>query len=760
MNYSKSFQDAFALHQKGQLMEAKALYAQDLATRPDNADALHLLGLIEFSQKNPGKAQQLIIKAIALSPDNIIFRLNYGNILSDEGLIDAAIDQYNKAISLQPQNFESHFRFGLTLYKHGLYEQALKSLEIAAKINTKHFAVHNDLGNVLYKIKQYEKAIGSYRRALALNPKFADAHNNIGNAYLDLKNFEKAIASYQRAIALKPDFAEAYNNLGNAWRESKNLEKAADSYERALALAPTMAEASYGLGMIAVTEGDYLKAISLLGKSDALKPRQAGVHFHLGMAHSALKSTDAAIYNFERAIEIDPKHAEAHDQLGVVLQQLRQYDLARKNHELAIALDPRLASAHNNLGKIYFESKNFEAALQNFRNAVKLNSRISEFFKNLGSTLAELNQNDAASEAYEKAIKLSPYSINAYNDYGNFLQTQNRLNEAIAIYDKILSLNSDFHVAAFNKSLTHLLMGDYDVGWQLHECRFDVIDDKIRDELLNFKRCTQKESCIGKTLFISAEQGLGDAIQFCRYIPLLHKEGINVILEIDAALKNLFNQLSRHCTLFLKGDALPAIDYYCPLLSLPLIFQTSLNNVPTPSRYLVSDPELKLRWARRLTSNSQKSIGIVWSGNPRHKNDHRRSIPLLKLLQGLPNDVRLVVLQKQVSEADRQLLAADDRILNLSDEIQDFTDTAALCELMDVVVSVDTSVAHLSGALGVRTWVLLPFNPDWRWLLDRNDSPWYSSMRLYRQPNVDDWDRVLSGLSTDLQVLLQDPPLH
>ena len=259
-----------------------------------------------------------------------------------------------------------------------------------------------------------------------------------------------------------------------------------------------------------------------------------------------------------------------------------------------------------------------------------------------------------------------------------------------------------------------------------------------------------QESLAGRTILLHSEQGMGDTIQFCRYAKLVSDLGARVILEVPKPLLGLLKQLSWVSEFVVDGSPLPAFEYHCPLLSLPLAFKTTVHSIPSPTAYLRADPGKLAYWTSKLGEKSTPRVGLVWSGRPEHTNDRNRSIGLATLLQYLPPGYQYVSLQKDVRDSDRPVLESRPDLLHFGHDLNDFADTAALCELMEVIISVDTSVAHLSGALGKPTWVLLPFSPDWRWLLDRDDSPWYPSVKLYRQPRVSDWDSVMKKVRAQL----------
>ena len=302
--------------------------------------------------------------------------------------------------------------------------------------------------------------------------------------------------------------------------------------------------------------------------------------------------------------------------------------------------------------------------------------------------------------------------------------------------------------------------GNFKDGWQGYEWRWK------NEELSSYKSkrtfaqplWVGAESLKDKTILLYAEQGLGDTIQFCRYAPLVRELGAKVILEVQRPLVKLLKNLEGVNKIIAEGDALPAFDYQCPLLSLPLAFKTELQNIPSVSNPIGSNGDKVTKWQVKLGEKINPRVGLVWSGSTMHKNDHNRSLTLSKLLPYLNPNVQYVCLQKEMRDVDKELLGQHIEIKYFGYALEDFTDTAALCKLMDVVISVDTSVAHLAGTLGKPTWVLLPFSPDWRWLLDRDDNPWYQSVILYRQEKMGDWNSILEKVKSDLERLVNNPP--
>jgi hypothetical protein len=345
--------------------------------------------------------------------------------------------------------------------------------------------------------------------------------------------------------------------------------------------------------------------------------------------------------------------------------------------------------------------------------------------------------------------------VEAHNNLGNALVKLFQHEEALKSYDQALALDPSYVEAYWNKALALLQLGRFSEGWVLHESRW--AKPSFQPIVRHFPQPIWDGSfpVNGKTVLLHAEQGLGDTLQFVRYVELVKALGARIVLEVQAPLVPLFDGLFGVEALVKQGDPLPSFDCHCPLMSLPLAFQTTLTSVPSAVPYLKPFPEKERFWAEKLGPTSQLRVGLVWSGDHRHQNDKHRSISFVELLAALPPGFVYVSMQSEIRESDRQALEASDRLVHFGPELKDFSDTAALCAQMDVVVCVDTSVAHLSGALGKPTFLLLPYNPDWRWLLERTDSPWYPTMKLFRQAQLGSWRSALEKVSADLLGLEQ-----
>ena len=505
---------------------------------------------------------------------------------------------------------------------------------------------------------------------------------------------------------------------GFSAHQKGELAQAKAAYEQVLAIQPKHFDALHLLGIVASQTKNFDLAQELIGKAIKLRPNAAGAYSNRGIALRELKRLDEAIASYDQAIAINPDYAEAYGNRGNVLKELKRFDEALASYDHAIAIKPDYAEA----------------------------------FSNRGNILQELKRLDQALESYEKAIAIKPDFVEVFFNRGTALKELHRLDEAIASFDQAIAIKPDHVDAHWNKSLAALLSGDFKIGWKLYEWRWK------KDNFISTKRKFLQPLWLGvgalkdKTILLHAEQGLGDTIQFCKYAKLVADLGARVLLEVPRSLKTLLSDLAGVAQVLEAGQPLPDFDFHCPLLSLPLAFKTELTAMPSPAAYLFSKAEKRNVWDQRLGPKTKPRIGLVWSGSSTHTNDQHRSLALAEVLQNLPFDFDYVSLQQEVRAEDQAALGSS-AVQHFGEHLKDFTDTAALCDLMDVVVSVDTSVAHLAGALGKPTWVLLPYAPDWRWLLERQDSPWYDEVKLYRQDKDRCWAPVLKSVAHDLMKL-------
>jgi tetratricopeptide (TPR) repeat protein len=456
---------------------------------------------------------------------------------------------------------------------------------------------------------------------------------------------------------------------------------------------------------------------------------------------------------YRAAVRHEPLRCEAVYFLGVIALQRGRCTEAVRWIDRALKLKPDHAEAWHNRSVALLRLRRLNDALESSDKALAMNPRQAVAWGNRGGILRELGRLDEALASCNRALTIKPDYAEGWNNRGIVLRDMKRLDVALASFEQASSIRPDYADAHVSAAHLRLLAGDFATGWKMHEWRWR------HGSLLRARRYFPQplwlgESVVaGKTILLHAEQGFGDTIQFCRYASLLAERGARVVIEAPRPLTALLSTLDGAASVVAQGDPLPAFDLHCPLLSLPLAFRTGLTDVPARVPYLQAPPERVEGWRPRLAAAGAPRIGLAWSGNPAHTNDRNRSIALDRLAPVFELGAGVVSLQKSIRPDERAWLGLRPNCLHLGDELRDFADTAALVSLLDVVISVDTSVAHLAGALAKPVWVLLPFLPDWRWLLDRDDSPWYPTARLFRQPAIGDWDGAIARLCAALRGL-------
>lgn len=605
---------------------------------------------------------------------------------------------------------------GLALHRSNDLAGARSRFGQVLAIDPQHAEALHALGVISAQGGEPDAALGYFDRAIASDSGHAMAHFNRGIALMELQRVDEAISSYQRALEIRPDFDKARTNLRVAMKRAGR----SDDKAGALAVAANWSASACQKHGVKLLDADkHEQALAFFDLALAKSPDMAEAHCCRGIALKVLGQPALAIAAYTRAIELKPDLAQAHYNLGMVLQAEGRHRESLAAYDRAIAVYPAYTKAHSNRGNL----------------------------------LLEIGRYDEALAGYDRALEFDPRFAVAWSNRGVVLQAMNRLQEALASYDRAVELDPDYAENRWNRAVCLLLGGDFSRGWPEYEWRWR--NPKLRlyggKHPLHEPRLTADADLHGKTVLLYAEQGLGDTLQFCRYVPLLAARGARVLLQAQAALLPLLRDLEGVAEVFSNNDQLPAFDLQCPLLSLPAVFGTDLDTVPSPGRYIHPSPAKLQAWRQRLGPARGRRIGLVWSGSPKHSGDRKRSITLADLLPLLELDAEFFSLQKELRPADQKTLDGTAAIRHFGDELHDFGDTAALCELMDHVVSVDTSVAHLAGALDKPVSILLPFAPDWRWMLDRGDTPWYPRTRLYRQPLAGDWAAVIKTLRGDLQ---------
>jgi tetratricopeptide (TPR) repeat protein len=630
------------------------------------------------------------------------------------GRLQAAEQIYRQILAVEPNQADAIHLLGVIASQVGKHEVAIEYIGRAIRLKGNSAGFHNNLGEAYRALRRLSEAVACYRRALQLTPDYAEAHSNLGHALGDQGKLDEAVACYRQALELRPDVASTHNSLGAALNEQGKLDEAVACYRRALQLKPDMAEAHSNLGNALGDQGKLDEAVACCHRALQLKPRLAEAHYNLGNALKEQGKADEAIAYFRRALELKPDLAEAYNNLGNTLDNQGKVDEAVACCRRALELKPDMAAAHNNLG----------------------------------AALSDQGKPDEAVACCRRALELKPDFADAHYNLGNALKEQGKLDAAIACYRQALELKPDYAEARFNQSVISLLKGDFEHGWAEYEWRWKT---KQFPQHHFSQTPWDGRPLEGRTILLETEQGLGDTIQFVRYAALVKQRGATVIVGCPQPLVPLLTSCACIDRAVSAGEDLPPFDVHASLLSLPRIFHTMLRDIPATIPYLFAEPGLMQRWRQELQGLAGFKIGIAWQGNPKHQNDRNRSIPL-SCFEPLTRSsgVRLLSLQEGAGVEQLQHVAERFAIMELGSRLQDFRDTAAVLKNLDLVITCDSALAHLAGALGVPVWVALPLIPDWRWLLDRNDSPWYPTMRLFRQDKRGDWQGVFQRMAVAL----------
>jgi tetratricopeptide (TPR) repeat protein len=782
------FATGLAHHQGGRLAQAETLYRETLALQPDHADALHLLGVIASQVGRHDVAVDLIGRAISHNRVSSLYYCNHGLALAGLRRFEEAIESYDRALSLRPGGAEALFNRGVALQVLGRFAEALESYERLLEAGAGHASALCNRGLVLEQLGRLDDALTSYDRALAAQPNFVEALCNRGNLLSRLGRHSEALENYDRALAARSDHAEALYNRGNVLvalgRPHDALEaygrallarpdyvealcnhgtalaalgrnaEALASYDRSLAVAPDFSEALSNRGNALKALGRLDEALASYDRALMARPDDAQALFNRGVTLHELKRFDLALASYDRALAARPDHAEALSNRGDALRELGRLEDALASYDRALATRPDYAEAMSNRGNVLKALRRFDDALASYDAALRLRPDYPALLSNRAVTLQALDRLDEALASCDRALALRADSVEALTNRASVLQELRRFDEALATYDRAVAIAPDHAEAQTNRALLLLLTGDLARGWPAYEWRRKLPSWVERG-------FTQPEwsgeDIAGKRLLLHAEQGFGDTIQFARYAAQAAMRGADVVIEVQPSLKPLLGGLFGVEVVAAGLDQLPPFDLHCPLLSLPRLFATMPAIPGGGVPYIVAPADRIAAWAPRLPADGMR-VGLAWSGHPDNARDHERSIPFacLASLIGVPG-TRFVSLQKDIRAADADDFRRCGSVIDLSGELRDFADTAAVIAQLDLVITVDTAVAHLAGAMGKPVWVLLPRVPDFRWLLDRATSPCYPSARLFRKDQVDTWDAVIAGVATELAARAASP---
>ena len=716
--------NALAHQRQGDLDSAERAYREVLLIDNRNFDAIHLLGVIQTQRGNIDDAVRLLSLAVEVNSRSGDAYFHLAAAMVKKGDFRNALGAYDQAVRMFPNDAEMYFLRGTCCYRLQEYDVAVSDYDHAIALRPNYAEALDSRGAAFYALGRFEDAVASYSQALCINSKLVATYSNRGAALRKLQQWDAALADYDHALKLNEMIAEVHLNRGNLLRSMKRFGEAVESYDRAIQLRPNFAEAFVNRGMVFREINELDAAVESCDTAIALDPSNAEAFFERGNALRDLQRWEEADQAYERATNLFPTYTDAFTNRGAVLCELHRFHEAVDSCQQAIILDPNCAEAYLNRGVAIWRSADdlsasHQDALASFDRALELDSNCPKAYLNRAYVLGRIGKFADAKASLNAAINCG------YAEPGLY----------------------------FARGCLELLLGNLSAGWMDYELRWHAsIPNSIRPQLTWPE--WKGEELRGKSILIHGEQGFGDQFQFIRYLPLLAQRGAMVTFHTSTLLHRLFRCLPQ-CSLFNKDtNSDQRFDFHCPLLSLPLHFQTTLETIPAETPYLFAEPELANAWNQRLGSHGFK-VGIAWQGSPTSAADVGRSIPL-KVYERLASfsGVRLISLQKNHGLEQLQDLPAGMKVETLGADFDEgpdaFIDTAAVMANLDLIVTSDTSIAHLAGALGRPVWVALKYAPDWRWLLDREDSPWYPTMRLFRQTTHGDWAEVIAHIAKEL----------
>jgi tetratricopeptide (TPR) repeat protein len=666
-------------------------------------------------------------------PPPPLLNVMLGNALAhhQQGHLADAEPIYRQILAIDPNHAGCLHLLGTLAHQVGRNDIAVELIGKAVAIDKRQAAYHSNLGTALQALGRLDDAAASYQMALALMPDLAEAHMNLGAVLVAQDKLDEAAGRFRHALELRPDLAEVHVNLGNILQAQGKLDEAVASHERALSLKPDLAEACFNLGNVQQAQGKLNEAVASYERALAIRPRTAEFHGNLGNALLAQEKLTDAEASYARALALNPNYAEANYNLGNLRQAQDKLSEAAACYERAIALKPDLAEAHYNLG--------------NTRQA----------------------QNDfiAAAGCYERALAIKPTYAQAHYNLGCVLQGLGCVDEALASYSRAVEIQPDYAQARFGHALAQLLNGEFEAGWRNYESRWQSPDHDTPMRNYAQSLWTGEKLERGR-LLLWGEQGVGDEIMFAGLIPDAIRTGNRIVLDCDARLKALFERSFPEIEVASGPrdgpDSPPAavhrkdseVEAHVPIGSLPKLFRSAESDfTATTSPYLKADSKQRDEFRARY-DDGRRLIGLAWHTSSA-KTGRKRSIDLTQLapLFALPG-IQWISLQYGSFDALEEQAAAACAPLRIDRSVDQFADMdrfAAQVAAMDQVITIDNSTAHLAGALAIPTWLMMPFASDWRWLQGSESSPWYPTLRLFRQPQIGSWTAVVGAIARELR---------
>ena len=788
LTLSQVLSRAFSAYKAGKLVETEQLCQQIINAKPDLFHALHLFAVV---QSNLGKKEMALAsydRALTVRPDFADALFNRGVCLHELKRFEEALASYDRALTLRPDYADALSNRGVTLHALKRFEEALASYDRALTVRPDYAEVLFDRGSTLHELKRLEEALASYDRALTLRPDYAEALSHRGVTLHALKRFEEALASYDRALTVRPDYAEVFFNRGVCLHAVKRFEEALASYDCALTVRPDYAEALFNRGVTLHALKRFEEALTSYDRALTLRPDYAGALCNRGVTLHALKRFEEALASYDRALTLRPDYAGALCNRGNTLHTLKRFEEALASYDRALTVRPDFAEALCNRGLTLHALKRFNEATGICDDLLERHPGLPVALALKGMIRAEVGDLDNAIVFLENAIAGDARVANWHADLSGLYRTVYRCADAVRSGRMAVQLHPDnpqFLVnlarasidigdrdqaiaclvralgvapndAAAHMELAQILLarGEMDAGWIEYEWRKDL--DIARGTLPRLTSAPWNGMRLPGKLLLMSDQGFGDTIQFARFIPFAAERCAEILLACTRELEPVLSPIPGVSSYLTRWDKIPGHAAHIRLSSLPHVLHTRLDEgVSATGAYLKAPADRCEVWRRQLDSQLApgKRVGFAWAGRPTHPNDRRRTLKLAALAPLLKQpDIRWVSLQKPIPKADRADFAACGA-LDLSAALTDFGETAAVIANLDLVVAVDTAVAHLAGALGHPVWVMVSEPADWRWMLGRHDTPWYPSVRLFRQDVPGGWDKVVSEVANALKGL-------
>jgi len=678
------------------------------------------------------------------------------------GQWDQALACYQQVLTTHADHFDAAQLAGTLCLQGGEPQAALHYLNRALAIRPEAFFVWGHRATALLHLERPSEALTDFNHAISLKPDYRDGYNNRGLCHMAMHQWQDALADFDRALSLVPHAPDTLMNQGIVLSKLNRFTQAQVAFEKALALNPNVAEAYSNLGNLHLERGMSAQAIAYFHKALTLRAHYPEAWLNLGNAHRQLEQTSEALAAYQRAVDLAPSWAPAWRALGLAFKDAYRFSDAVTALNKAIELDPEEIDAYINRGNAHMELGRFEAALADFEFARAASPAQAPLWVNCGNAYEALERLDDALACHSMALTLDPEFIEAYSNRGHVQLERLDLPAALADFEAALQRQPEFGDARWNRALAWLQSGRLADGFKEYEWRWHTERGAGRRFRRHFAQplWLGEGDLRGKTLLVYAEQGLGDTLQFARFIPMLEALGARVIFEVQRPLVPLLSAhlLHSHATVIAKGDALPDFDWQVPIMSLASAFQVDLASVPHSIPYIEADPVrvAKVTSVLNTRASGRFKIAIAWKGNTRGLVDRRAfALERFKSIAEIPG-VELISVQKNEGSEELHQTSLGFQVTTFPEPFDDvpFLDTAAVFRAVDLIITSDTSLTHLAGALGCHTFLPLRFAAEWRWLLDRSDSPWYPNHRLFRQPVLGDWESVFTHMRHHITAMM------